>query len=394
MYRSLFSVLAALAVCFGGRAQSSLQGVMDQVLANNLTLASYRSLTRAQSLEARVGNSLENPEVEFEHTWGQPSELGKKGELTVTQQFDFPSAYVLRGRLADARAEQYENVYASVRQQILLQAQLLCMDIVALRQRIGVQSVLLSHAEGMLLIEQERQQRGDASELDVQQADMQAVAERNALRMLQVDLDEALGRLRALNGGREIVFGDTEFEIPETLPDLQTVMELWRGASPDLKAAVSEQRAAEAELRVSRSESLPKLTVGYKHEFGAGERFHGVVAGMSIPMFGNRNNVKRGKAQVEYARSAAEASLSDMQAEVVAMYGKAEALAEAVRGTERSCSSVESVASLLDKSLQAGQIGIMEYFVQLNSLQTVRSEAINFRLEYMKNYARLMAVEL
>ena len=395
MFRSFISLFSAVMLCgVGAVAQDGVAGVVAQVESNNITLAAYRHLTEAQSLEARVGNSLSNPEVEFVHSWGKPSEAGKSGELTVTQEFDFPSAYALRGKLAKAKAEQYGSQYGAMRQQILLEAQLLCFDVIAMRQQIELQQTVLAHAEKTLDIEQERVKRGDVSVLDCEQARMQLVTAQNALRLLQIDLEQALARLKTLNGGLDVDLVDTELTMPEQLPELQSVLDNWRTASPELQSVLSEQKSAEAELRVSRSESLPKFTVGYKHEFAAGERFHGVVAGMSIPMFGNRNNVKRSKAQVQYARSAAEASLSDMTTEITALYEKTELLALTAKDADETARNLESFASQLDKSLQTGNIGMVEYFVQMNSLLSLRSEAVNFKKEYVKAYAQLMAVNL
>ena len=394
MFKSFIALFSAVALCGTCIAQDGVARVVAQVESNNIELASYRSLTEARSLEARVGNSLSNPEVEFIHSWGSPSEAGKTGELTVTQEFDFPSAYALRGKLAKTKARQYDSEYDALRQKILLEAQLLCFDVIAMRQQIEVQQTVLSHAEQTLSIAQERLDKGDGSILDREQARMQMMTERNALRLLQIDLEQALSRLEALNGGCKVDFEDTRFAAPQQLPDLQSVLDDWRTASPQLRAALLEQESAEAELRVSRTESLPKFTLGYKHEYTASERFHGVVAGMSIPMFGNRNNVKRSKAQVQYARSAAEASLSDMMSEVASLYEKTRLLAEASKSADETVLGLESFAVQLDKSLRAGGMGMVEYFVQMNSLLSIRKEAIDFKLQYVKAYAQLMAVNL
>ena len=275
-----------------------------------------------------------------------------------------------------------------------MEAQLLCFDVIAMRQQIEVQQTVLSHAEQTLSIAQERLDKGDGSILDSEQARMQMMTERNALRLLQIDLEQALSRLEVLNGGCKVDFEDTRFAAPQQLPDLQSVLDDWRTASPQLRGALLEQESAEAELRVSRTESLPKFTLGYKHEYTASERFHGVVAGMSIPMFGNRNNVKRSKAQVQYARSAAEASLSDMTTEVASLYEKTRLLAEASKSADETVLGLESFAEQLDKSLRAGGMGMVEYFVQMNSLLSIRKEAIDFKLQYVKAYAQLMAVNL
>lgn len=394
MLKNVLSVLAAVSVCTLVSAQGGIDKVLRDVEINNLTLSAQNTLSVAQSLEARVGNSLPDPEVEFVHSLGRPSGIGKQGELTVTQEFDFPSAYALRNDLAGVKAEKYDNEYAAVRQGILLESKLLCLDIIALRQLIDVQSAVLFHSEQIEKIQRQRASSGDASALDCRQADMHMVSERNTLNLLKIELDRSLARLKALNGGKEVCFEDSLFVMPERLPDLQTLSRRWQTTSVSVRAALLEQKEAAAELRVSRSSSLPKFTLGYKHEFAAGERFHGVVAGVSIPMFGNRNNVKRSKAQAAYAEYAASASLCDVLSEVESLYGKAEVLSSAVESADSSEKEMEEYSGQLYKALEAGQIGLLEYFVQMNSVLSVRSESIEFRRDYLKTHAQLTAVDL
>ena len=90
------AMLALPALCSG----QSIDEVLASVEANNLELQANRSLVEARSIESRVDNQLENPEVEYVRSWGVPAEAGTSGELVAAQSFDFPTAYVQRARRA------------------------------------------------------------------------------------------------------------------------------------------------------------------------------------------------------------------------------------------------------------------------------------------------------
>mgnify|MGYP003623797781 CR=1 FL=1 len=100
----LFFSLAALSV---SEQETDFLNVLESVEQNNKALEARRKLTSAQTLEARTGNSLQDPEVEYEHAWGKPSSLGQTGELSVSQGFDFPTVYAQRSKLAKIREQQY-----------------------------------------------------------------------------------------------------------------------------------------------------------------------------------------------------------------------------------------------------------------------------------------------
>ncbi len=393
MFKKIVIVLLLL-LPSAGAAQESIQAVLRQIETNNLSLQARSSLTRAQTLEARVGNSLSDPNVEFVHQWGNPSSLGKTGELTVTQEFDFPTSYAHRNKLARTKADQYAGEMAAYRQQVLLEAEMLCIQIVALRQQRTVLRIRENHAQKFAEIHEQRYQTGEGSVLERNEAAMQLVDAQNALKLLEIDLQNALSRLKNLNGGEEIQFPDTIFGPRPLLRPLEELQQLYETADPSLQAIVAEQMAAGEEVKVSRSESLPKLAVGYKHEFGPGERFNGVIVGMSVPMFGNRNNVKRAKAQAEYATSQLESSRIDLKTQVATLYARAETLAESLSRHRAIAQETIDYDRFLEKALETGEISVVEYFTQLETLLRVQETIIGFERDYRLVCAELNAIEL
>ena len=99
MKRTILIIAACLASFGPLRAQESIDEVLLLVEQASKELQAQRKLTEAQKLEAKTGNSLENPSVEFENLWRRPVP-GNNSELTVTQPFDFPGAYAARNKIA------------------------------------------------------------------------------------------------------------------------------------------------------------------------------------------------------------------------------------------------------------------------------------------------------
>ncbi|MDE6369672.1 MAG: TolC family protein, partial [Muribaculaceae bacterium] len=68
-------VLAAPIALFGQNER--FESTVSEILANNPTLAARRANVNADILGLKADNNLADPEVEFEHQWGQPG-VGNK----------------------------------------------------------------------------------------------------------------------------------------------------------------------------------------------------------------------------------------------------------------------------------------------------------------------------
>lgn len=378
----------------GQSADIAIGEVLRSVELNNAGLAAQRHLTDARTLEARTGNSLENPEVEFLHKWGDPSPLGKAGELTLTQSFDFPTTYTYRNRMARDLAAQYGYEYAAGRQQVLFEAQSLCLEIIALRKQNDILRQAYENARNIADVMSRREQAGDANILESNKAKFELVGAKNAYDLNVIELSAAMIRLENLNGGKPLAFAAEVFPDRPLLADKEAMLRRYEDMSPALLALVSEKNAADNDVRLSRSMSMPKFKAGYKHEFATGnERFNGVVVGMSIPMFGNRHNVKRAKAQSVFAESSYRSALLDMWADIAELYAKAELLGTALEEYRAITEQVRSVG-LLNKAIEAGQISVVDYFSELAPIFSAALTMIEVERDYHLVCARIMVIDL
>jgi outer membrane protein TolC len=380
--------------CLALSGQGSIPSVLDQIEANNKTLAGRASLARAETLEARVGNSLSDPEVAVEHVWGTPAELGKHGEFVVSQSFDFPTAYIARNRLAKMRGRQAESGYNLYRQQVLLEAQELCYQVIALRRQRMLLEVHADLTTRLADAADKELEAGEANILKASEARVHALSAGNAVRSLDIEIADALGQLKILNGGAEVTFPDSEFPSLGALTPFDEMVEIYLDADPALTAALAERTAEGLAVKAARAESLPKLVVGYKLEFAAGERFNGLVAGLSIPMFGNRNNVKAARAREIYAASEAENIQNSTRQRLETLYAKAALLEESINSCREITTKAGAYIQNLAKALEAGEITITDYFWQYDEVLGYQQRLIELQRDYHLVCARINAVTL
>ena len=156
--------LACAAISLPAGAQSlSMDEILRQVEANNKELkANYQSL-KAQKVEAKLDNNLPDPSVTYSHFWGNKEDMGFTGEFVASQSFDFPTLYYQRGKLAKERAAGLDRQGASFRQQVLLQAQTICLDLVLLNQQRALLATRLDNAERLSAFYASKLEKGDAS---------------------------------------------------------------------------------------------------------------------------------------------------------------------------------------------------------------------------------------
>lgn len=113
----------------------------------NKELQASEQLTLSKKLEAATENTLPDPNVSYERKWGKPASIGKTGELSVSQSFDFPSVYVHKNQLYDLKSDLYDQQKQIIRQQVLLNAKTICLDLVSLFQQQKLLSLRLQNVQ-------------------------------------------------------------------------------------------------------------------------------------------------------------------------------------------------------------------------------------------------------
>lgn len=375
-------------------AQTSIERVLQSVETNNKELQANSQLTAARKLEAKLDNNLPDPSVSYVHQYGNKDGMGMQGELVASQSFDFPSVYVQKNKLTRAKAGSLDRQHAEVRQQILLQAKEVCLDLVLLNQQKQLLYLRRRNAEQLSALYERRLQTGDANILETNKINLELLNAKTEARMNEAARIAKLQELAMLNGGVAIDFTDTSYvdvPVPLSFEDLKREA---LASNAQLLSLKSEQAAALRQIQVNKAMGLPGFELGYRlNTASGGERFNGFLVGISIPLFSNRNNVKQAKAQSRYTDMQLESTTFTVTNELQNLYDQSLALRASMDEYRHILQSQNSLA-LLNKAIQAGQISMIEYFVDVTTYYQSVQNFMQLQNQYQKVMSQLYKFRL
>ena len=376
------------------RAQSSIDQVLRSIETNNKSLQANTKMTDAQKLEAQTGKFLANPSVEWEQMWGNRNNPGSEYTLTVKQSLDFPTTYSNKNKLANLKANTIGFQSAAYRQQLLLNAKQTCIEIIYLRKQKSLLDERLANAETMFALYKKRFESGDANQLELNKIQLELLNAQNQSRLNKAALTAAEEQLRNLNGGNPITFDATDYPTGEELINFDQLQAAFMEADPNLKSLTGDQEIANREVKLSRSLTLPKFDVGYKRNAAKDHvASNGFMVGVSIPLFENKNTVKKAKAQAEFATASLEDNRLNLKTNLQQLYQQAEAL-QISRADYAKVLEQQRNIELLNKALNAGQLSVIDYFTELSTIYDSHQSYLDIEKEYHSILAQLYQYKL
>ena len=376
------------------RAQSSIDQVLRSIETNNKSLQANTKMTDAQKLEAQTGKFLANPSVEWEQMWGNRNNPGSEYTLTVKQSLDFPTTYSNKNKLANLKANTIGFQSAAYRQQLLLNAKQTCIEIIYLRKQKSLLDERLANAETMFALYKKRFESGDANQLELNKIQLELLNAQNQSRLNKAALTAAEEQLRNFNGGNPITFDATDYPTGEELINFDQLQAAFMDADPNLKSLTGNQEIANREVKLSRSLTLPKFDVGYKRNAASDHvASNGFMVGVSIPLFENKNTVKKAKAQAEFATASLEDNRLNLKTNLQQLYQQAEAL-QISRADYAKVLEQQRNIELLNKALNAGQLSVIDYFTELTTIYDSHQSYLDVEKEYHSILAQLYQYKL
>ena len=376
------------------RAQNSIDQVLKSIETNNKSLQANTKMTDAQKLEAQTGKFLANPSVEWEQMWGNRNNPGSEYTLTVKQSLDFPTTYSNKNKLANLKANTIGFQSAAYRLQLLLNAKQTCIEIIYLRKQKSLLDERLANAETMFALYKKRFESGDANQLELNKIQLELLNAQNQSRLNKAALTAAEEQLRNLNGGNPITFDATDYPAGEELINFDQLQAAFMEADPNLKSLTGDQEIANREVKLSRSLTLPKFDVGYKRNAASDHvASNGFMVGVSIPLFENKNTVKKAKAQAEFATASLEDNRLNLKTNLQQLYQQAEAL-QISRADYAKVLEQQRNIELLNKALNAGQLSVIDYFTELTTIYDSHQSYLDVEKEYHSILAQLYQYKL
>lgn len=391
MKRYLIATIVAFST-YSIALADNIGDVLKQVASNNLTLQALAHDNQADVLDIKASNSIGGPSVEYSPFFTKGYSGVAESELVVSQEIDFPTKYAARNKQAKMQNIVGEQLLIKQRRDILLQAQLLCIDLIRLNQTLSMLHERLANSETLLQMYQKRMDAGDANALELNKVKLDCMEVRTLVNEAQGERTSLLQQLRQLNGGKPIDVIDTVLPEYPQITNFESYRALALASDADVAVAQTALRAADMNLKLQKNEWLPNISFGYRRNTEHGEGINGFLVGVSFPLYSNSNNVKAARQRRESAELQVMQAQNEAEATLRTNYEQLQGLQQVIDHSDVKL--LQESLTLFGKALQQGEITALVYYVEINSIYEKLQRHIDLHCQSVKLLAELHKAEL
>lgn len=391
--KTIVLVITSIMTLLPLHAQHRYREVLSEIEQNNTSLKALRETSNAEKLGNRSDCFLPDPEVGYDFLWGNPASIGSRKDLSISQSFDIPTLFGIKSGLADQKNALIDRQYRTERMKILLEAKLYLLDLTYYNGLLKELSLRKAHTEILYEVRKQKLDKGEGNILEYNNVRLNRSKVEAEIKRVETERDAIIAQLTRLNGGRVI---STDEEIFETLYLPKEFREWVAGAeskSPVLAFFETDIAFSKKQLLLNKALNLPSVSLGYISEQTFGEGYRGISVGISIPLWSNRNRVKEAKAGLEAARYRREDAIARFYGEMEMLYQRTCGLQEVAATYRRALQEADN-SELLKKALDAGEISIVEYMMQVALYYDAVDQALAAERDCHKAFAELTAFEL
>jgi cobalt-zinc-cadmium efflux system outer membrane protein len=357
-----------------GQAPAALAAIVASVVRENPSIAAAEA--RLKAAEARaVGAGLwrNNPEIEYD---SETAEV-RTETVGVSQTVEWFSKPAARGRAADSRTESLARELVNVRQRVITGVLSGFVLVDQGRAKVELASDRTQSMSRFADLSERLFREGDISPSAAQAARVAATQAVMREQVAQIDLSNAEQELAQLTGVAPIAWPSFDTSLPEPLNiDDVDVEQL-----PSVLAARFRREAADRDIKVAQWDRVPDPSVGVRYGDEGNSDLFGISISIPIPVLNS------GRSEVAAARADAVSAAVDLQA---AQRSASIFLRETARRYEALRSSqvlwlksgenaVTQQADVLQRRLDGGDIGVVEYLVQLQQLYDAQESSIELQ---------------
>jgi len=359
-------IVAAMLV-FGSNlfSQNSIDSILVQIEKNNTALAAFRKNIDAEKIGNKIGLLPQNPELEFNYLWGNPSIIGNRTDFSLQQSFDFPTAYAYKNQISNLKNEQAELEYQKQRKSILFQTRLVCIELTYQNALKSEFKKRIANAGQIANAYKLKFDIGETNILEYNKSQVNLLNITKDIEANEIKRSVLLSELAGLNGGTIINFVDSIFLQHTTAPDFEQWYTQAELGNPVLQWIKQEIAVSQKQKQLNTALSLPKFNGGYMSEKVVGQQFQGVTIGVSIPLWENKNTVMYAKAKTIATQSMETDAKMQFYNEMKTLHSKVTSLQISVNDYRKKLLTFSNT-ELLQKALDKGEISLSEYIFELS----------------------------
>lgn len=372
--------------------QQRVDEFLKLVEQNNKELLAARKLVEAEKSGFQTGLTPDNPTIEYGHFPGNNDAMGTKTTYGISQSFDFPTVYSAKKKLAANQSELSELEFQLFRQDKLLEAKLKFYDYAFLLKKKEEYQNRLEHSTRLLQSYQTNFDKGNSSILDLNKARIQNLKIKSNYQLLLQEIESTRKELELLAGEPMEQATTIQLSGQELLP-LATVMEEVQEKKPELHYLKQAQMVASTNVKLAKQNWLPDLQLTYEGEKVPEGTYRGIRAGISIPLWKEKNTVQHAQAQAQFESNRYDSRITSILNETEKLYQQAFELNKIQLEYKQTLEQSANIG-FLDKALNLGQISVIDYFNELSFYYETMDTYLEIEKNYYQSLAKLWAFQL
>ncbi|HLU85672.1 MAG TPA: CusA/CzcA family heavy metal efflux RND transporter [Vicingaceae bacterium] len=380
---SLFPASALEAQHTSEKSISTVDEALKIGLANNGKVKAAKTNVELQEQGKKAAFNLGKTDVGVQY--GQYNSFENDFAFDMNQNFAFPTVYMNQRKLANEKISESQF-------QVSISENQLKFDI----RKAWYQLTYLTEKQKLLLFQDSiytkflnaanrRYETETSSYLEKVSAETKVMELRNELKMVKADIAIQEQQLRVLlDDTNEIRFTPTILD-ERLIGNTQDVNQVEN--NPSLFYVKQQIKIAQAEKGVENAKLLPDFSIGYFNQSQIGnslengnfangsDRFSGIQAGISIPLFSGsyRANIKSAKFKTQIAQTNADYYQTVLQGQYQQQLNEVLKYQESLGYyKEQAIPQANLIISSTQKSFDNGAIGYIEYFQNINQGLTLK----------------------
>ncbi|HEY3370257.1 MAG TPA: CusA/CzcA family heavy metal efflux RND transporter [Prolixibacteraceae bacterium] len=391
---SILLLLVFGSSCFTSlKAQPSrtmdLHQAIQMALDSNLNIrASVYSMDVQKALK---GSAWDLPKTAIDGQYGQFNSYTRDNSFTISQSFAFPTVYIHQGRLANANVKNSEWELKTSQLETATQVKQVYWQLAYLSSKQKLLAYQDSLYSGFSRAAELRSRVGETNRLEMITARSQSLEIKNQLLQLIADkaiLNRQLQTL--LNVGFVFHPTDTVLRRIDFIPNADGSA---LKSNPSLGIAQQQIEISQLEKKLELSRALPDFNIGYfsqtmqgtqevnglSRNFGPGDRFNGIQAGIAIPLWFAPSTSK-----VKAARLREQIASTNADYYTQTLKGKYQSLLDEYHKYQASVDYYEKQAIpeanlIIEQSTRSYKVGALDYLDYVLSL----GRALSIRQNYL-----------
>ncbi|NLP59312.1 TolC family protein [Lutibacter sp. B1] len=371
----------------------NIEELLNQIEQNNTALKDYQSFIESQQLENKSTNNLPDPQLSGYYLPFGDNTTDAYTEYEIAQSFEFPTVYAARGKWNDLKSEQLQTAYAKKRQEVLLNAKQLLIELAFLYKQKVIKTERRTQSKQVFDQIQELFNKEQVGILDLNKAKIAWIQEQFVVEQMDSDIQILMYKLNTLNGDKPLDGLSTETIIST---EVESIDKLWQDKltnDPSLQELKANENTSLQKVKLEKNKVLPNVALGYNYQGVNGNNYSGFYGGLSIPLWSSKNKVKAAQANYEYQQSNTQVITTSLYSQFQETFSRYQLMLSKFNEYQSTMDNLES-EDLLFKAYMLGEYSFMDYYVELQFYRNASDKMLKMEKELQLLQAELLKHQL